>query len=58
MFEFGGHVNLAGLTLFDTQTTMNSPLYFPGRPSVKIKVKKCPESAQIFPQSLQIRPPN
>ena len=36
MFEFGGHANLAGSTLLNMGTSLNSPLLFQGRLVIKI----------------------
>ena len=58
MFEFGGHANLAGLSLLDIRASLDSPIYFPEWPTIEICCIFVPQSVQICLQSSKIRPPN
>ena len=58
MFEFGGHANLAGLSLLDIRASLDSPTYFPEWPTIEICCIFVPKSVQICLQSSKIRPPN
>ena len=58
MFEFGGHANLAGLSLLDIRASLDSPIYFPEWPTIEICCIFVPKSVQICLQSSKIRPPN
>ena len=57
-FEFGGHANLAGLSLLDLRASLDSPIYFPEWPTIEICCIFVPKSVQICLQSSKIRPPN
>ena len=58
MFEFGGHANLAGLSLLDIRASLDSPIYFPEWPAIEIGCIFVPKKVQICLQSSKIRPPN
>ena len=58
MFEFGGHANLAGLSLLDIRASLDSPIYFPEWPTIEICCIFVPKSVQICLQSSKIRLPN
>ena len=58
MFEFGGHANLAGLSLLDIRASLDSPIYFPEWPTIEICCIFVPKSVQICLQSSKICPPN
>ena len=57
-FEFGGHTNLAGLSLLDIRASLDSPIYFLEWPTIEICCIFVPKSVQICLQSSKIRPPN
>ena len=57
-FEFGGHANLAGLSLLDIRASLDSPIYFLEWPTIEICCIFVPKSVQICLQSSKIRPPN
>ena len=57
-FEFGGHANLAGLSLLDIRASLDSSLYFLEWPTIEICCIFVPKSVQICLQSSKIRPPN
>ena len=57
-FEFGGHTNLAGLTLLDVWVSLVLYVFFPGRLAIEICCIFVQESVQICLQSSKIRPPN
>ena len=57
-FEFGGHANLAGLSLLDIRASLDSPIYSLEWPTIEICCIFVPKSVQICLQSSKIHPPN